>query len=95
MILNDDLKLDSNVFKESIPLLIANENLFAVTAKIFNWDGQGVQNGIRRFFIRNGWAVNFWDFDDIKEIRYTFYASGGAALFNTEKIKQLKTQKRD
>ncbi|WP_430817683.1 glycosyltransferase family 2 protein [Carboxylicivirga sp. RSCT41] len=89
LILNDDLKLTSSVFKESIPLLKQDDQLFAVTAKIYNWDGVGVQNGVRQLKLKKGWVESFWIFEDISDVRYTFYASGGAGLFRVKYFNDL------
>lgn len=89
-LLNDDTSIDKDIFNQSIYLLEEDKNLFAVSAKLLNWDGRGVQNSIRSLRYTKGWMHNYWDFSvDDDKIRYTFYASGGAALYRTDKFNEL------
>lgn len=90
-LLNDDTRVDSDIFNQSIPFLERDNSLFAVTAKIMNWDGVGCQNGVRKFEITKGWIQNYWFFlpENDATLYYTLYPSGGAALYRTNMVKQL------
>lgn len=88
-ILNDDMKLDSEVINYVLPLLQKDKDLFAVHCKIDNWDGTAVTDGVRQLAYKRGWLYSYWLPHTDEEIRYTLYGGGGAAIFDTVKFNIL------
>ncbi len=91
LLLNDDMKLDREIFTHLIPLIVADDSLFAVTCNVMDWDGGYPTHGIREMSVKDGLLVHNWkDYKiDKQKLYYTLYPAGGAAIFNIEKFNQL------
>ncbi len=90
-LLNDDMKLDGGIFANIIPLIKADDSLFAVTCNVMDWDGVHPTHGIREMSVKNGLLVHNWKNYkvDNERLYYTLYPAGGAAIFNIGKFNQL------
>jgi len=90
-ILNDDMRMDKESLNQTIPILNKNKNLFSVTCKIMNWDGNEQTSFVRKMKYSKGWVYTYWDktlMDD--SVRYSLYGGGGAAVFRTQFYNELQ-----
>ncbi len=90
LLLNDDMKITDNIFNVLLPLIKKDPELFAINCKLLNWDGLGQQNNYRLLYIKKGWAHTHYANKTDNQIRYTLYAGGGSAIFDTVKYNQLQ-----
>ncbi len=90
LILNDDMRLDKNVFNVSLPHYLNNNTLFAVNCRVLNWDGNGYQNHVRLMKYSKGWMNTYWAEGPLDESKYTLYGGGGSAFFRTNMYNQLR-----
>lgn len=88
-ILNDDMKLDREIFNQSLPLIASDEDMFALGCKILDWDGEEETNGIRLMEYQNGWLNSHYVAFENNLTRYTLYGGGGAAVFRTAYFNEL------
>lgn len=90
-ILNDDMKLHSEVLNYTLPIIKKDEKLFAVTCNVTDWEGTISTAFVRELFYKRGWLYSRWNKENKDEkIRYTLYGGGGAAIFRTKVFNQLK-----
>lgn len=88
-ILNNDMKLHSEVLNETLPIIEKDECLFAVACKIMDWDGSYNASAVRALDISKGWARNYWLDMNEETCKYTLNAGGGAAVFRTRLFNAL------
>jgi GT2 family glycosyltransferase len=88
-IMNDDIKLDKNIFSNLIPIMDADPSLFAVTCKILEWDNKYTVSSVRMGKYTPGWLYNYYLGEDESNMKYTLYPSGGGAIFRTVMFNQL------
>ncbi len=88
-LLNDDLKLAENLFMETLPFIINDTTLFAVSCTLYNWEGTHIQEGVRTISVKNGWMKHIHEDNNDNKIRYTFNACGGAAIYRTKMFNEL------
>jgi len=88
-ILNDDLKLSSNILNESIPLF-KDKSLFAVSCLFFDWGTNHVQFSGSTFSQTKSWLHITNNKNIINSIEYCFFSSGGASIYRTEMFNKLK-----
>jgi len=88
-ILNDDVRLDKNIFNQSIPLLVNDSSLFAVSSTLMDWEGKELQEAVRTISFKNGWMY-IHNQPLAKDIRYTFNACGGASICRTKMFNDLE-----
>lgn len=89
LILNDDMKVDSNVLNTLIPIIKKDKSIFSVMAKIMDWDGKDELSGIRTIKYSLGWANAVWIKKNDNKICNTLYCGGGAGIFRTNYINEL------
>lgn len=89
-ILNDDMMVDPELFNHTLPILAGNKDLFAVTCRIVDWDDTYTVTGVRFMEVLRGWRRSAYGQKDEQRLKYTLYAGGGAAVFNTKKFNQLE-----
>jgi len=83
-ILNDDMKFNPEVLNQTIPIIAKDENLFAVTCNVRDWDDTYTAAFPRQLYYKKGWLTSKWEKTDIEDnLKYTLYAGGGAAVFRT------------
>lgn len=82
-ILNDDMKMEADVLSKILPVLEQDKQLFAVTCRIKDWEGQYTASAVRLARYDKAWMYS--NFLDPKEenVKYTLYPGGGAAIFRT------------
>ncbi len=88
VILNNDMTFDEDFIA---PLLkyFDRPEVFAVTARVFDWDRETVITARSRLVLKNLWSSLHRTFDDPKPC-YTFYAAGGAAAFRRSMFLDLE-----
>jgi GT2 family glycosyltransferase len=79
VILNNDMRVDAGFLA---PLLahFDDDSVFAVTARVLDWEGVRQTTGQRRMAIRHCWYYQWWDLD-VRHAVYTLDAGGGCAAF--------------
>lgn len=80
-ILNDDMKLHSNVLNETLPFFREDPQLFAVGCNIMDWEGECCTTGVSQLRYERGWLRKTWRRESLEHPCYTLYA--GAAIFRT------------
>jgi len=89
-ILNDDMKLHPDVLNKTLDVISKDERLFAVTCNIMDFEGKYETTGLRTITVARGWA-RISDFKvPTRGLYYTWFAGGGAAIFNTKMFNLLK-----
>lgn len=88
-LLNDDIKLADNFFLETLPLIMNDKMLFAVSATLYDWEGTYIQEGVRTISLKNGWMKHHHEASVDDKIRYTFNACGGASVYRTQMFNDL------
>ncbi|MBI2270827.1 MAG: glycosyltransferase [Bacteroidetes bacterium] len=88
-ILNDDMKLHPDVLNKTLDVISKDQKLFSVTCNIMDFDGQFETTGLRYLTIKNGWAGITEVPAPDKNLYYTWFAGGGAAVFNTRMYNEL------
>ena len=78
-ILNNDMRFDRG-FLEPLLFHFKDPDVFAATARVFNWDGSAVTTGRRAGHFRNFWFYKEWDLS-VQRPCYTLDAGGGCAAF--------------
>ena len=87
VILNNDMRFE----KGFIPPLLkhfSDPDVFAVTAKVMNWEGTRVTTGKRMGDFRHGWFYKHWDYG-IQQTCLTLDAGGGCAAFRRQMFVEL------
>jgi len=87
IILNNDMRFDKGFIA---PLLkhFKDPSVFAVTAKIFNWEGTKVTTGKRAGYFHHGWFYKCWN-HDVQRTCFTMDAIGGAAALRRHMFIEL------
>jgi len=88
-ILNDDMRLHKDVLNYILPVIAADKQLFAVNCRIRDWDDTCDTAFVRKLIVKRGWLQSSWTGSIAKDIRYTLYGGGGAAVFRTEYFNAL------
>lgn len=88
IILNNDMKFDRGFIA---PLLryFEDPDVFAVTAKVLDWDGSRTTTGKRTGRFRHFWFYKKWD-HEVKSACFTLDAGGGCAAFRRKMFLALK-----
>ena len=88
IILNNDMTFDEGFIA---PLLayFDRPEIFAVTARVFDWDRETVITARSRLVLKKLWFSIHRTFDD-PEPCFTFYAAGGAAAFRRSMFLDLE-----
>jgi GT2 family glycosyltransferase len=87
--LNDDMKLEKNVLNELIPVMEQDQELFAVTCRIMDFEGTYTASAVRTLRYSRGWIYNYYLDPNETELKYTLYPGGGAAIFRTSYFNAL------
>lgn len=90
LILNDDMRMESDVLNHTLPLLDRNEQLFAVNCRIRDWDDTYDASFVRTLHYRRGWYYSIWTKPNDNLVRYTLYGGGGSAVFRTAMFNELE-----
>lgn len=87
IILNNDMRVDPGFIA---PLLehFEDPEVFAVSARVVDWDGQRSQVGQRTMELQKWWFY-YTKYVDFESPRYTVEAGGGCAAFHRERFVQL------
>lgn len=87
VLLNNDLKLAKDCL---LPLLFhfKDREVFAVSAKLYQWDEATFLNGSRGTSFKWG-HFNIWNNKETNEACLTSFVTGGAAAFDRERFLQL------
>ena len=87
IILNNDMRFDKNFIR---PLVrhFENEDIFAVTAKMYDWEKTRVIAGKSYLINRRFWYYKHWDFR-CEKVSYALYAGGGSAAFRRPMFLEL------
>lgn len=88
-IMNDDIKLDSQIFNRILPVINADESIFAVTCRFLDWETELSASAVRTATYHKGWFHHKYLDTNESEIKYTLYPSGGGAIFRTQMFNQL------
>lgn len=88
-ILNDDMKLHPEVLNKIMPVIKNDSQLFSVGCNVLDWEGKESTVGVRVMEYSRGWMHSYFVELKDKEIRYTLYGGGGAAVFNTDYFNRL------
>jgi GT2 family glycosyltransferase len=88
-LLNDDMKLEKNVLNELIPIIENDEELFAVSCRIMDFEGVYTASAVRTIKYVKGWIYNLYLDPQENELKYTLYPGGGAAIFRTSYFNSL------
>jgi GT2 family glycosyltransferase len=89
LMLNDDMKLEENVLNELIPLIRKDKNLFAVSCRIMDFDGNFTASAVRTAKYSKGWVYTRWMDSSESQLKYTLYPGGGSAIFRTAYFNEL------
>ena len=84
LMLNDDMKMEKNILNELIPIMKADQSLFAATCRIMDFEGSYTVSSVRKARYSKGWMYNYYLDPGESETRYTLYPGGGAAIFRTD-----------
>jgi cellulose synthase/poly-beta-1,6-N-acetylglucosamine synthase-like glycosyltransferase len=87
ILLNSDLRLDPHFIR---PLVrhFQREDLFAVSALSYDWEGKVITSGCASFMMHHGWFYTEYD-SRCQEASYTLFPTGGFAAVNRQKFLQL------
>ncbi|MBN2894201.1 MAG: glycosyltransferase [Bacteroidales bacterium] len=89
-ILNDDMKLDEEVLNQTLPFLLKDKNLFAVTCNVRDWDDTYTAAFPRKLYYFRGWLSSKWEKENYENgLKFTLYAGGGAAVFRTSIFNEI------
>jgi GT2 family glycosyltransferase len=90
-LLNDDIKIHPNSINEALPLLVNDNELFAVHCNVHDWDNTYSAEGTRQMFYRRGWLYTHWNKtpEANEGVRYTLYTGGGSGFFRTRMFNEL------
>lgn len=83
LILNDDMKMHPELLNRLLPVIAADDSLFAVTCRVMDWDGTYTASAVREAHKGRGWMYHHFVETNGDDKRYTLYPGGGAAIFNT------------
>jgi GT2 family glycosyltransferase len=87
VILNNDMRFDSDFIRVMLRHFI-DPNVFAVTSKVFNWDGRSVSVGRSLGYIKRFWFYKSWD-SNTSGACLSLYAGGGNAAFRNDMFLEL------
>lgn len=89
-ILNDDMKFHPEVLNQTIPIMLNDKELFAVTCNVRDWDNAYTAAFPRQLYYKKGWLTSKWEKEDYEnKLKYTLYAGGGAAVFRTHIFNEI------
>lgn len=87
VILNNDMHFDRDFIVAMLPHF-DDPGIFAVTARVMDWDGQRQTTGQRVGEIRNAWFYKSWNME-VSAACETLDAGGGCAGFRTRPFNEL------
>ena len=79
VILNNDMRFDAE-FVDPLIEHMSQSDVFAVGARLLEWDGSRQQNAPRRGWIERGWFYKRWA-TEIEGAAHTLEAPGGASAY--------------
>ena len=87
LILNNDMRFDRDFIR---PLIghFRDPEVFAVTARVKNWEGTQVTTGRRLGYFHHFWFYKKWEFD-VRKPCLTLDAGGGCAAFRRDRVLEL------
>lgn len=87
VLLNNDMRFDADFVDPMIEHMSGND-VFAVGARLMEWDGSRQQNAPRRGWIERGWFYNRWA-TEVEGPAHTLEAPGGASAYRREMFVEL------
>ncbi len=87
IILNNDMRFDRNFIAPLLPHF-ENPEVFAVTAKTLNWNGDQITTGKRIGYFKHFWFYKKWDYS-VQRVCLTLDAGGGYAAFRRSMFVEL------
>jgi len=88
-ILNNDLRLDPQLLNVSIPFLKNDTLLFAVSCTMMNWEGNQLQEAVKKGNVDKGWLYLTTETEVADYPKYSLNACGGASIYRTEMFNEL------
>jgi GT2 family glycosyltransferase len=88
VILNNDMRFDPD-FVDPLIEHLAEPDVFAVGARLLQWDGSSQQNAARRGWIERGWFYKRWA-TELQGASHTLEAPGGASAYRREMFVELR-----
>lgn len=88
VILNNDMRFDEEFIASMLPYF-ENPAVFAVAAKVYDWEGIRNTTGQATGRLRNFWFYKRWN-QAIEQPLLTLYAGGGCAAFRRSMFLELK-----
>lgn len=87
ILLNNDVKVDPQFIT---PLIqhFRNSDVFAVSSRAYDWDGENLESGPHKIMCHRGWFYYLPDFDK-QETSYTLFACGGYMAVDRKKFLDL------
>jgi GT2 family glycosyltransferase len=82
VILNNDMRFDPD-FVDPLIEDMAEPDVFAVGARLLQWDGSAQQNAARRGWMERGWFYKRWA-TEVEGTSHTLEAPGGASAYRRE-----------
>lgn len=89
LILNDDMRLDTEVLNQGLPIILEDKGLFCLACRVLDWVGQNDTTSVRIMTCKNGWLNSFFVPVEDKKPRYTLYGGGGASFYKVDKFIEL------
>jgi len=89
LMLNDDMKLEQNILNELLPIIQNDNELFAVSCRIMDFEGTYTASAVRTARYSKGWMYSYYLDPAENATKYTLYPGGGAAIFRTEYFNRL------
>lgn len=87
VILNNDMRFDEAFIAMMLPHF-QDPEVFAVTAKVYDWDGVRNTTGQVTGQLRNFWFYKQWN-KELEQPSFTLYAGGGCAAFRRSMFLEL------
>jgi GT2 family glycosyltransferase len=87
VILNNDMRFDPD-FVDPLVAHMAAPDVFAVGARLLEWDGSRQQNAARRGWTTRGWFYKRWATEAVGAV-HTLEAPGGASAYRRDMFVEL------
>jgi GT2 family glycosyltransferase len=87
VILNNDMRFDPD-FVDPLIEHMAEPDVFAVGARLLQWDGSAQQNAARRGWLERGWFYKRWA-TELRGAVHTLEAPGGASAYRRDMFVEL------
>lgn len=88
-ILNNDLRLSSEILNISLPYLEKDPNLFAVSCTMMDWEGNHLQEAVKVGKVEKGWLYLTTETELVDFPKYSLNACGGASIYRTKMYNEL------